>query len=591
MQIVTHVHTFDVVIVGAGGAGLRAAVEIPRENSCAVLTKVFASRSHTGTAQGGVCAALANEEDDKPIWHVYDTVKGSDYLGDQDAIEIMCNDAPRAIVELEHMGVPFSRTPEGKIAQRRFGGHTRDFGAEAVRRACYSADRTGLVMQHTLFENCIKNNVNFFHEYHLTDLLVRDGKVVGLVAIELGTMDLHIFHAKAVMMATGGYGRAFRITSNAHAGTGDGMWLALRAGIPLQDMEFVQFHPTGLWKLGILVSEAARGEGGILRNSTGEAFMERYAPTVKDLAPRDMVSRSIVTEMRAGKGIAAPDGTEFVHLDLTHLGKDVIDQKLPEITGFARTYLGVEPLTEPIPVTPTAHYAMGGIPTTVNGEVLGDANGNIIEGLYAAGECACVSVHGANRLGTNSLLDIIVFGRRGGKSIAKYIRDADFAPLPGDATESTQTRTEQLMNGGSESVPKMRMELQELMTAKVGVYRNEADLTEAVAKVGELRERYENAKVHDDSPVFNTDLTEAFELEALINVADTIARSALNRTESRGAHSREDYPERDDDAWLKHTLISRVEGRDPEFDHTDVNLKLWKEDGDEEHFKPKPRVY
>ncbi len=586
------VHTYDVVIVGAGGAGLRAATEIPADRSCAVLTKVYASRSHTGTAQGGVCAALGNEEHDEPIWHMYDTVKGSDYLGDQDSIEIMCNDAPRAIVELEHMGMPFSRTEEGKIAQRRFGGHTRDFGAEAVRRACYSADRTGLVMQHTLYENCIKQDVNFFHEFHLTELIVRDGKAVGLVAIEMATMETHIFHAKVVMLATGGYGRAFRITSNAHAGTGDGMWLAWNAGIPLQDMEFVQFHPTGLWKLGILVSEAARGEGGILLNSEGDRFMESYAPTVKDLAPRDMVSRSIITEIRDGRGIQAPDGTQFVHLDLTHLGKEAIDHKLPEITGFARKYLGVEPIDEPIPVTPTCHYAMGGIPTDVDGRVKAGTNGEIVEGLYAAGECACVSVHGANRLGTNSLLDIIVFGRRAGKAISQYLGEGVAADLPADADSRTRERVDALMNGsGTESVARMRVELQDFMMSDAGVYRNEQGLVSAVAKIDELRERYRDAKIQDDSGVFNTDLTEALEFECLVNIADAIAQCALDRKESRGAHSREDFPDRDDDAWLKHSVISHGEGGKHEIGYSEVDLKLWKQDGDEEHFKPKPRVY
>ena len=374
------VHRFDALIIGAGGAGLRAAVEIPEEFSCAVLSKVFPSRSHTGAAQGGVCAALANEEEDYPIWHTYDTVKGSDYLGDQDAIEIMCEDAPRAIIELEHMGMPFSRTPEGRIGQRKFGGHTRNFGEAAVKRACYSADRTGHVMEHTLFETAIKKRVNFFDEYFVTDLIIRDGVCRGAVATELSNGSTHVFHAKAVMLATGGYGRAFRITSNAHAGTGDGIHQAWRNGVPLEDMEFVQFHPTGLWKLGILVSEAARGEGGVLRNADGERFMERVAPTVKDLAPRDMVSRAIHTEIREGRGIKAPDGTEYVHLDLTHLGEELINQKLPEITGFARTYLGVEPITEGIPVNPTAHYAMGGIPTDVDGRVRKNSKGELLDG-------------------------------------------------------------------------------------------------------------------------------------------------------------------------------------------------------------------
>jgi len=589
---VATVHNVDVVIVGAGGAGLRAAIEIPQGYTCAVLTKVYPSRSHTGTAQGGVCAALGNEEYDEPIWHIYDTVKGSDYLGDQDAIEIMCNDAPRAIIELEHMGMPFSRTPEGKIAQRRFGGHTKNFGEAPVRRACYSADRTGHVMQHTLFENCIKNGVKFFSEYHVTDLLIRDGRCLGVVAIEIANSEVHVFHARAVMLATGGYGRAFRITSNAHVGTGDGMFFAWRNGVPLEDMEFVQFHPTGLWKLGILVSEAARGEGGVLRNVTGERFMERYAPTVKDLAPRDMVSRAIITEIREGRGIKAPDGTEFMYLDLTHLGKEVINTKLPEITGFARTYLGVEPTTEPIPITPTTHYAMGGIPTDYDAQVLADHKGKLIQGLYAAGECACVSVHGANRLGTNSLLDIIVFGRRGGKAIAAYLKDADWAKLPADRDAPTRERLARFMKGGGkESAAKLRGELQDVMMDDCGVFRTEEGLKRAIAKVRELSERYKEVTVRDDSPVFNTDLIEVFELESLLGVADSITASALNRTESRGAHNREDHPERDDDKWLKHTFIAyHPEGRH-EIAYKSVNLKLWKEDGDEEHFKPKPRVY
>ncbi len=387
------IHTFDVVIVGAGGAGLRAAVEIPKEYSCAVISKVFPTRSHTGTAQGGVCAALSNEEDDSWMNHAFDTVKGSDYLGDQDAIEIMCQDAPRAVIELEHMGMPFSRTPEGKIAQRKFGGHTKPENPNdpnskriAVKRACYSADRTGHVMLHTLYENCLKNNVQFFSEYFLTDLIVEDGVCKGVAAMDISTSEVHVFHCKAVMFATGGYGRVFRITSNAHVGTGDGCAMVYDSGLPLEDMEFFQFHPTGLWKLGILVSEAARGEGGILRNSNGERFMEVYAPTVKDLAPRDMVSRAIVTEIREGRGIKGADGTFYINLDLTHLGKKVIDEKIPEITGFARTYLGVEPTKESVPIQPTAHYAMGGIPTNADTEVLRDTKGNTVKGFYAAGE-------------------------------------------------------------------------------------------------------------------------------------------------------------------------------------------------------------
>jgi succinate dehydrogenase / fumarate reductase flavoprotein subunit len=589
---VATVHTLDVVIVGTGGAGLRAAIEIPQGYSCAVLTKVFPSRSHTGTAQGGVCAALANEEHDEPIWHIYDTVKGSDYLGDQDSIETMCNDAPRAIIELEHMGMPFSRTPEGKIAQRKFGGHTKNFGEALVKRACYSADRTGHVMQHTLFETCIRKGVRFYSEFHVTDIIIRDGKCHGVVAIELATGATHVFHARAVMLATGGYGRVFRITSNAHAGTGDGMFWAWRNGVPLEDMEFVQFHPTGLWRLGILLSEAARGEGGVLLNAKKERFMERYAPSVKDLAARDVVSRAIITEIREGRGVTGSDGTQYVYLDVSHLGKDVINSKLPEITGFARTYLGVEPITDPVPVTPTAHYAMGGIPTDINARVFADRKGKVVEGLYAAGECACVSVHGGNRLGTNSLLDIIVFGRRGGKAIASFLNGSAWTRLPGDATANTDEVVNRITSAsGKESVATIRTELQESMMEDCGVFRTEERLNRAIAKIKELGERFKKVGIQDDSSVFNTDLTEALELECMINVADAIAASAHNRTESRGAHSREDFPERNDDDWLKHTFITHGQDGRHEISYKPVNLKLWKDDGDAAHFKPKPRVY
>lgn len=466
------VHQYDVVIVGSGGAGLRAAVEIKPPYTCAVLSKVHPLRSHTGAAQGGVSAALANEEEDSWEWHAFDTVKGSDYLGDQDAIEIMCQDAIRAIIELEHMGMPFSRRNDGKIAQRNFGGHTRPENPSdpnsrriPVKRACYSADRTGHVMLHTLYENAIKNNVQFFSEFFVTDLLLNQGAVVGVVAVDLMTQEIHVFHAKAVLFATGGYGRIYQVTSNAHAGTGDGFAITYRRGIPLEDMEFVQFHPTGLYKLGILVSEAARGEGGILRNRLGERFMERYAPTVKDLAPRDMVSRAMLTEIREGRGIPAPDGSFYIGLDLTHLPEEVINKKLPEITGFARTYLGVDPVKEWIPVQPTCHYAMGGIPTDNDGRVVIDENNTPIPGFYAAGEAACVSVHGANRLGTNSLLDLIVFGRRAGKAIMEFLNSgAEFIPLPKDAAEWTESQIQWLLSSqNGERVAHIRSDLQKAM--------------------------------------------------------------------------------------------------------------------------------
>ena len=561
------VHTFDVVIVGAGGAGLRAAVEIPKEYSCAVISKVFPTRSHTGTAQGGVCAALSNEEEDSWLNHAFDTVKGSDYLGDQDAIEIMCQDAPRAIIELEHMGMPFSRTPEGKIAQRKFGGHTKPENPNdpnskrvSVKRACYSADRTGHVMLQTLYENCIKNQIKFYSEYYLTDLIIEDGICKGVTTIDIATSEVNIFHAKAIMFATGGYGRVFRITSNAHVGTGDGCSLVYNAGLPLEDMEFYQFHPTGLWRLGILVSEAARGEGGILRNSAGERFMEVYAPTVKDLAPRDMVSRAIISEIRAGRGILGSDGTYYINLDLTHLGKEVIDEKIPEITGFARTYLGVEPTKESVPIQPTAHYAMGGIPTNSNAEVLCGVDGKIVPGFYAAGECACVSVHGANRLGTNSLLDLVVFGRRGGKRISEYLKNAVQTEFKADPAEKTNLILNKLLSqSGDEKVSVIRRELQQNMMDKCGIFRNEKELSEMKELIKEYKERYEKITVQDKGKVFNTDLIEAIELGSLLDIAESITDSAFNRKESRGAHTREDFPNRLDAEWMKHTFIWKNE--------------------------------
>jgi len=572
------IHKFDVVIVGAGGAGLRAAVEVPKDHTCAVISKVFPTRSHTGTAQGGVCAALSNEEDDSWLDHAFDTVKGSDYLGDQDAIEIMCQDAPRAIIELEHMGMPFSRTKEGKIAQRKFGGHTKlenpnDPNSKRipVNRACYSADRTGHVMLQTLYENCVKNNVNFYSEYFLTDLIIEDGICKGVTAIDMATSEIHVFHAKAVMFATGGYGRAFRITSNAHVGTGDGCALVYKAGLPLEDMEFYQFHPTGLWRLGILVSEAARGEGGILRNNANERFMEVYAPTVKDLAPRDMVSRAIISEIRAGRGILGSDGTYYINLDLTHLGKKVIDEKIPEITGFARTYLGVEPTKECVPIQPTAHYAMGGIPTNYDTEVFSDNKGTKVNGFYAAGECACVSVHGGNRLGTNSLLDIVVFGRRGGKKISQFLKTAEYTEFTGDPTERTRQQIDSLLNlSGGENISNIRKDLQQNMMDKCGIFRNEKDLAENKEILKQLRQRYQNITVQDKSKVFNTDLMEAIELGNLIDIAESINESALNRQESRGAHTREDFPNRNDAEWMKHTFITKADSGELKIDYKPV---------------------
>ena len=572
------IKTFDVIIVGAGGAGLRAAVEIPKEYSCAVISKVYPPRSHTGTAQGGVCAALSNMEEDSWENHAFDTVKGSDYLGDQDSIEVMCRDAIRAIIELEHMGMPFSRNKEGLIAQRYFGGHTKPvdkndpYGKRvSVKRSCFSADRTGHVMLQTLFENSIKNQVTFFSEYFVTELLMDNGVCKGVVAMDIATSEIHIFQGKAVMFATGGYGRVFRITSNSHAGTGDGMALVYKAGLPLEDMEFFQFHPTGLWKLGILVSEAARGEGGILKNKDGERFMARYAPSVMDLAPRDMVSRAIISEIREGRGIRGSDGTDYVYLDVSHLGKKVIDEKLPEITGFARTYLGVEPTKEPIPIQPTAHYAMGGIPTNVNCEVLMNEKGDIVQGLYAAGECACVSVHGANRLGTNSLLDLVVFGRRGGKAIGEFLKTATFTEVHEKDDERSREMVSKLLDSnGTEKIVNIRTELQNTMMEDCGVFRTKEYLEKMITKLSELKERFKNVAIQDKSKVFNTDLVEALELDNLLKTAEATVYGAYARTESRGAHTREDFPARNDQEWMKHTFAFERNGSGPELKYKPV---------------------
>jgi len=560
-------HQYDVVIVGAGGAGMRAALEASSRARTAVITKLYPTRSHTGAAQGGMCAALANVEEDNWEWHTFDTVKGGDYLVDQDAAQIMAKEAIDAVLDLEKMGLPFNRTPEGKIDQRRFGGHTRNHGDAPVRRACYAADRTGHMILQTLYQNCVKQGVEFFNEYYALDLLVDhdlaaghvpDGEEVhasGVVAYDLASGETHVFQAKAVIFATGGAGKIYKTTSNAHTLTGDGLALAYRRGIPLEDMEFFQFHPTGLAGLGILLSEAARGEGGILRNGEGERFMERYAPTIKDLAPRDIVARSIANEVREGRG-AGPH-KDYVLLDLTHLEPAHIDAKLPDITEFARTYLGIEPYTEPIPVYPTAHYLMGGIPTNVEGEVLRNST-DVIRGLYAAGECACVSVHGSNRLGTNSLLDINVFGKRSGRAAAAYAATADFIDLPDDPAatvvaelEGIRTRT------GGERVADIRRDLQVTMDLNAQVFRTAESLSQALADLRALRARYASVGVQDTSRLFNTDLLEAVELGFLLDVAETVVIGALNREESRGGHFREDFPTRDDAGYMRHTMAYR----------------------------------
>ncbi|RFA16491.1 succinate dehydrogenase flavoprotein subunit [Subtercola boreus] len=549
-------HQHDVVIVGAGGAGMRAAIEAGPKANTAVISKLYPTRSHTGAAQGGMAAALANVEEDNWEWHTFDTVKGGDYLVDQDAAEILAKEAIDAIYDLENMGLPFNRTPEGKIDQRRFGGHTRDHGKSPVRRACYAADRTGHMILQTLYQNCVKHGINFFNEYYVLDLIMVDvdgqKRPAGVVAYELATGALHVFQGKSIVFATGGFGKIFKTTSNAHTLTGDGVGIIWRKGLPLEDMEFYQFHPTGLAGLGILLSEAARGEGAILRNSEGERFMERYAPTIKDLAPRDIVARCMATEIREGRG-GGPN-KDWVYLDITHLEPAVIDAKLPDITEFARTYLGVEPYTEPVPVLPTAHYAMGGIPTNVRAEVLSD-NTTVVPGLYAAGECACVSVHGSNRLGTNSLLDINVFGKRAGNFAVEYALTAEFVPLPDDPAKPIRELVQMLRTtDGTERMSDMRKELQDSMDRNAQVFRTEDSLIEVTKVIAGLRERYKNVMVQDKGKRFNTDLLEAIELGFLLDLAEVTVYSAMSRKESRGGHFREDYPLRDDENYMKHTM-------------------------------------
>ena len=550
-------HRYDVVIVGAGGAGMRAALEAGDRARTAVLTKLYPTRSHTGAAQGGMCAALANVEEDNWEWHTFDTVKGGDYLVDQDAAEIMCREAIDAVLDLEKLGLPFNRTPDGRIDQRRFGGHTRNHGEAAVHRSCYAADRTGHMILQTLYQNCVKQGVQFFNEFYVLDLLLTDEppehqRAAGVVAYELATGEIHVFAAKAIVLATGGFGKIYQTTSNAHTLTGDGLAVVWRKGLPLEDMEFFQFHPTGLAGLGILLSEAARGEGAILRNADGERFMERYAPTIKDLAPRDIVARSMASEVRAGRG-AGPN-RDYVLLDLTHLPPEQIDAKLPDIADFARTYLGVEPYLEPVPVYPTAHYAMGGVPTTVRAEVRRN-NTEIVPGLYAAGEVACVSVHGANRLGTNSLLDINVFGRRAGLAAAEYAAGAaepELAPQP--ELFVTEMVHALLTSTGSERVAAIRRELQHTMDRNAQVYRTEESLAEAAADIAGLKRRYPRVAITDKGTRFNSDLLEAIELGFLLDLAEVLVISARARTESRGGHFREDYPHRNDDTFMRHTM-------------------------------------
>ncbi len=594
-------HQYDVVIVGAGGAGLMAALYASRGAKTCVVSKLYPTRSHTGTAQGGIGAALANLEEDHWEWHAFDTVKGSDYLGDQDAIEFMCREAVPVVYELEHMGLPFDRTPDGRISQRPFGGHTNNNTKKPVRRACHAADRTGHMILQTLYQQCIKNNVTFFDEYHVIDLIVTDGKVNGIVALQIDTGEYHVFHAKAVCFATGGFGRVWQITSNAHALTGDGNAIALRRGIPQEDMEFFQFHPTGIYKMGILITEAVRGEGGILLNNKGERFMEKYAPTVKDLASRDVVSRAIYLEIMAGNGI---DGKDYVYLDArpdtinkyaaldgrkTADGKPInvdasyVESKLPDIADFCRTYLDVDPVKQPMPIQPTAHYAMGGIPTNIDAEVVIDANNTVLPGFYAAGECACVSVHGANRLGTNSLVDLVVFGKVAGQKAVEFANQTEFTPLPANAEAEIKSVLEGIRNNqGNEKVATLRREMQEIMMTNVGVFRT-AELVEgALKKIRELKDRYTRITVQDKGTRFNTELLEAFELGCLLDLAEATCVSALARTESRGGHARDDYPKRDDVNWLKHSLV---------WLEPDGNLRLDYKPVVITKYEPKERVY
>jgi len=594
-------HQFDVVVVGAGGAGLMAGLYASRGARTAVISKLYPTRSHTGAAQGGIGAALGSSEEDHPEWHTYDTVKGSDYLGDQDAIEFMCNEAIDAVLELEHMGLPFDRTPEGRISQRPFGGHTNNETGKPVRRACHAADRTGHMILQTLYQQCLKNKVTFFDEYQVLDFLISsNGRTTGVVAVELATGELHTFQAKAVILATGGHGRIFEVTSNAYAYTGDGAAVLYRRGLPLEDMEFFQFHPTGIYKLGILITEGVRGEGGVLINGNGERFMPNYAPKVKDLASRDVVSRAIYTEIREGRGV---NGQNYVYLDVRPesvnkyaaqdgrtnpdgspylLTGEQILQKVPDIIDFCRVYLGVDPITQMMPTQPTAHYTMGGIPTNKYGEVVIDDRNTVFPGLYAAGECACVSVHGANRLGTNSLLDLVVFGKHAGLKAAEFARQAEFEKLPAEPEADARAQFEALRSGsGRENAFDIAGEMKKVMFDLVGIYRNEQGMREALEKIKELKERYQQVKVTDTGKIFNTELLNAWELGNMLEVSEVVAACALNRKESRGGHSREDFPARDDKNWLKHTLACRVNGK------VDISYKpvaITK-------YQPKERVY